>query len=177
MTELRYTGTAMTLHWIAAVLIFCGFSLGLLMTGLEISPTKLRLYSWHKGIGITVFLVAAARVAWRVAHPAPPPLPTMPEWQKRASRATHYFLFALMLAIPLSGWIYSSSTGVSVVYLGLFPLPDLVPKDREDAKVLLILHKTLNYTLAAAVTIHVLAALKHHFIDHDGIMARMLPGR
>ena len=177
MTPLRYTGTARALHWLAALLIFCGFGLGLFMTGLEFSPAKFRYYAWHKWIGITVFLFAAARLAWRAAHP-PPPLPlSMPAWQIRASLVSHAMLYVLMLAIPVSGWIYSSSTGVSVVYLGLIPLPDLLPKDRETAKNLLLLHKALNYTLAAVVTVHVAAVLKHHFHDRDDILARRLPGR
>ena len=177
MTPLRYTGTARALHWLAALLIFCGFGLGLFMTGLEFSPAKFRYYAWHKWIGITVFLLAAARLAWRAAHP-PLPLPlSMPAWQVRASYASHALLYVLMLAIPVSGWIYSSSTGVSVVYLGLIPLPDLLPKDRETAKNLLLLHKALNYTLAAVVTVHVAAVLKHHFYDRDDILARRLPGR
>lgn len=177
MKKLRYTGTALALHWLAALLIFCGFGLGLFMTGLEISPDKLRYYAWHKWVGISVFLLAAARLAWRAAHPAPPLPATMPAWQIRASHVAHAVLYALMLVIPLSGWIYSSSTGVSVVYLGLVPLPDLVPKDREMAKILLLVHKTLNYTLAALVSVHVAAALKHHFVDRDDVLARMLPGR
>lgn len=177
MNPSRYTGTALTLHWLAALLIFCGFSLGLFMTGLEFSPAKFRYYAWHKWIGITVFLLAALRLAWRAAHPAPPLPPAMPAWQVRASHASHAALYAFMLAIPLSGWVYSSSTGVSVVYLGLVPLPDLIPKDRETAKILLLVHKTLNYTLAAVVSIHIAAALKHHFVDRDGVLARMLPGR
>jgi cytochrome b561 len=175
MTQSRYTGTARALHWLAALLIFCGFGLGLFMTSLEIAPATLRYYAWHKWIGITVFLVAAARLAWRAAHP-PPPLPaTMPSWQVAASRVTHAVLYALMLAIPISGWIYSSATGISVVYLGLVPLPDLIPKDREVAKTLLIVHKSLNYLLAAVVTMHVAAALKHQFADRDGVLGRMLP--
>jgi cytochrome b561 len=167
----------MTLHWFAALLIFCGFSLGLFMTGLEVTPDKFRYYAWHKWIGITVFLLAAARLAWRAAHPALPLPASMPAWQVRASRIAHAALYVLMLAIPLSGWIYSSSTGVSVSYLGLVDLPDLVAKDRQTAKILLLLHKTLNYTLAAVVTLHIAAALKHHFLDRDDVMARMLPGR
>jgi cytochrome b561 len=175
MTQSRYTGTARALHWLAALLIFCGFGLGLFMTSLEIAPATLRYYAWHKWIGITVFLVAAARLAWRAAHP-PPPLPaTMPSWQVAASRVTHTVLYALMLAIPISGWTYSSATGISVVYLGLVPLPDLIPKDREVAKTLLIVHKSLNYLLAAVVTMHVAAALKHQFADRDGVLGRMLP--
>ena len=167
----------MTLHWLAAVLIFCGLGLGLFMTGLPFSPEKFRFYAWHKWIGITIFLVTALRLAWRVAHPPPPLPPSIPPWQVRASRLAHGFLYALMLGIPLSGWIYSSATGVSVVYLGLVPLPDLVGKDRELARVLLRVHQTLNFTLATVVTVHVAAALKHHFADRDGLLARMFPSR
>ncbi len=173
----RYTRTAIVLHWVSAVLIVCGFTLGLSMVGLEFSPAKFQLYAVHKWIGITIFLLAALRLAWRAAHPYPPLLATMPAWQKRAARATQAFLYLLMLVIPISGWVYSSATGVSVVYLGLIPLPNLIPKDREMAKVLLLVHKTLNFTLAAVVTMHACAALWHHFVDRDGVMARMLPGR
>jgi cytochrome b561 len=177
VTGTRYNGMTITLHWLAALLIFCGFSLGLFMTGLDLSPAKFRYYAWHKWMGITVFLLAAARLAWRAAHPALPLPATMPAWQIRASRIAHATLYVLMLVIPLSGWIYSSSTGVSVVYLGLIPLPDLVAKDRETAKILLLVHKSLNYTLAAVVLLHIAAALKHHFVDRDNVLARMLPRR
>jgi len=177
MTRYRYTGTARALHWLAALLIFTGFGLGLFMTGLEFSPEKFRYYAWHKWLGITVFLLAAARLAWRTVNPAPALPESLPAWQKRAARAAHVLLYALMLAIPLSGWIYSSATGVSVTYLGLVDLPNLVPKDRELARALLLLHRSLNYLLAAVVTVHVAAAFWHHFVDRDDILARMLPGR
>jgi cytochrome b561 len=177
MAPIRYTQTALALHWLSALLIFCGFSLGLFMTGLEFSPAKFRYYAWHKWIGITIFLLTALRLAWRASHP-PPALPaTMPAWQVRATRIAHALLYALMLAIPLSGWVYSSATGVSVVYLGLLPLPDLVPKDREFARILLLVHQLLNFTLSAVVVAHVAAALKHHFVDGDDVLARIIPGR
>src|SRR5664279_3737427 len=109
MTRYRYTRTARTLHWLAALLIFTGFGLGLYMADLEFSPDKLRYYLWHKWLGITVFLLAAARLAWRAAHPAPAlPLAT-PAWQIRAAGVAHGMLYALMLVIPVSGWIYSSA--------------------------------------------------------------------
>jgi cytochrome b561 len=82
-----------------------------------------------------------------------------------------------MLAIPLSGWLYSSATGVSVVYLGLLPLPNLVAKDKEAAGILLAVHQTLNFALVLAVLLHVGAALRHQWVDRDGVLARMLPGR
>ncbi|MEP7328921.1 MAG: cytochrome b [Betaproteobacteria bacterium] len=177
MEDNRYTNTAIALHWLTALLIFCGFGLGLFMTGLELSPTKFRLYAWHKWIGITVFLLAALRVAWRAGH-RPPPLPaTMPPWQIRAAAVTHRAMYVLLVAIPLSGWIYSSATGISVVYLNLVPLPNLVAKNRDLAPALLLLHQTLNFTLAAMVVLHVAGALRHQFIDRDGLLGRMVPAR
>ena len=173
----RYSGVAIALHWTSAVLVFCGFALGLDMASLEFSPAKLRYISWHKWLGITIFLLAALRIAWRYVRP-PPPLPaSVPPWQVSAARVSHLLLlYALMLVIPLSGWLYSSASGVPVVYLGLLPLPDLVAKDKATASVLLAVHQTLNFTLAVVVVAHVAAALQHALVDRDGVLARMLPG-
>ena len=170
----RYSGIAIALHWLAVLLIACNLALGVSMVDLPFSPQKFRLYGWHKWIGITVFLLATLRLAWRRVRPPPPPV-AMPDWQRRLAAATHWALYALMLAIPLSGWVYSSATGVSVVYLGLVPLPDLVSKDKALAAALKIVHVTLNFTLVFLVTMHLGAALKHHFVDRDGVLARMLP--
>jgi cytochrome b561 len=172
----RYTRTAIVLHWLAVLLIACNFALGLSMVELPLSPQKFRWYGWHKWIGITVFIVALARLAWRRAYPPPPPV-AMPEWQRKAAAATHAAMYALMIVIPLSGWVYSSATGVSVVYLGLVPLPDLVPEDKTLAVVLKALHLTLNFTLLALVFVHAGAAIRHHFVERDGVLARMLPVR
>jgi cytochrome b561 len=173
----RYSGVAIALHWTSAVLVFCGFGLALFMTGLEFSPAKFRYYAWHKWIGITVFLVAAARLAWRAGSP-PPALPAaLPAWQARTAAGMHALLYALMLAIPISGWLYSSATGISVNYLNLIPLPNLVAKDKETARALLAVHQSLNFVLAAAVLVHVGAALWHQRAGHDGVLSRMLPGR
>ena len=172
--DARYDAAAIALHWLIALLIVCGFTLGLSMVPLPISRQKLQWYAWHKWIGVTVFLLTCARLAWRWRHPAPP-LPPMPAWQTRASHVSHFALYALTLVIPLSGWVYSSSTGVQVVYLGLVPLPDLVPKDRDLAAVLRAVHVTLNFTLLAVVCVHVAAAVKHHFHDRDTVLTRMLP--
>ena len=87
-TRTGYTHTAIVLHWLAGGLILCGFVLGVSLQDLPISPPTLRLYAYHKWIGITVFLLAVVRLAWRWAHPAPPPV-AMPEWQRRAAAATH----------------------------------------------------------------------------------------
>ncbi len=105
------------------------------------------------------------------------PQPGMPRWQRFAASASHFLLYALMLAIPLSGWLFSSASGFKVVYLGKIPLPDLVAKDKALAESLLVVHQTLNYFMAAMVALHVAAALKHHFIDRDDVLLRMLRSR
>jgi cytochrome b561 len=169
-----YTRTAIALHWLAALLIVCNLTLGISMVNVPLSPLKLRLFLWHKSIGLTVFLTVTARLLWRTAHPAPPPEP-MPAWQCRAATATHVALYVLMFAIPLSGWIYSSATGVSVVYLGLVPLPDLIPKDKAAAAVLKVVHGTLNFTLLVLVCLHAGAALRHEIVHRDGVLPRMIP--
>jgi len=171
----RYGRAAIALHWLTVMLLIGSFTLGLSMVGLPFGRQKLQWYAWHKWIGITVFLVTCLRLSWRAFRGAPAPLATMPQWQRRASVLVHGALYGLLLAIPLSGWVYSSSTGVQVVYLGLFPLPDLVPKDRALARALLALHLTLNFTLFSLVCVHTAAALKHHFIDRDTVLTRMLP--
>jgi cytochrome b561 len=170
----RYGMPAIALHWLTALLIVCGFTLGLSMVGLPISRQKLQWYAWHKWIGITVWLLTCARLAWRLGHPAPV-LPPMAAWQLRAAAVSHALLYGLLLVIPISGWLHSSATGVQVVYLGLVPLPDLVARDRELGKVLQTVHETLNFTLLAVVCLHVGAALKHHFVDRDTVLTRMLP--
>ena len=171
----RFTATAIALHWLVFALIACGFMLALYMTGLPLSPAKLKYYSWHKGIGVTVFMLAVARLLWRLAYGAPPPPASMPAWQRRAATASHALLYVLILVIPVSGWLYSSASGVPTVYLGLLQLPDLLARDKTLAEALNNVHIALNYTMLALVVIHAGAALKHHFIDGDDVLARMLP--
>lgn len=171
----RYDALTVSLHWLVAVLIFGGFGLGWYMVDLPVSPDKLRYYAWHKWIGVTVFGLALLRGLWRLIH-TPPPLPAgTPAWQRHAAQTTHALLYGLMLAIPLSGWLFSSASGFPTVYLGWVQLPDLVARDQELAALLKSVHLYLNYTLAALVALHVAASLKHQFVDRDGLLARMLP--
>jgi cytochrome b561 len=173
----RYGAPAIALHWLVAALVLATFPLGLYMTGMPLSPRKLQLISYHKWIGVTVFALAWLRLAWRLHRPAPPFPPSMAMWQQRAAHAVHGLLYVLLIAIPLSGWLYSSASGVPTVYLGLWQLPDLVDRDKALAGTLRGAHRTLNWTLAALVALHVLAALKHQLLDRDGLLHRMLPSR
>jgi len=171
-----YTRTAVVLHWLIAVLITAGFSLGAYMVDLHISPRKLRLYSYHKWIGITVLGIALIRSVWRLTH-KPPPHEPMPRWQLHAANFTHGLLYALMIVTPVFGWLYSSASGYPVVYLKLWQLPDLVHKNKDLAKVLVEIHGDLAWALLWVVVLHAAAAFKHHFIDHDATLRRMLAWR
>jgi cytochrome b561 len=168
-----YTRTAIALHWLVALLITAGFTLGATMTDLPMSPRKLRLYSYHKWIGITVLGLVLIRLVWRLTHAVPPDEP-MPRWQRLAAHGTHWALYGLMIVTPIFGWLYSSASGYPVVYLKLWQLPDLVHKNADLAKVLVLVHATLAWTLFSFVMIHLAAALKHHFYDRDATLRRML---
>ena len=171
----RYTRTAIFMHWLVALGLIGTFSLGFYMEGLPLSPSKLKLYSWHKWAGMALLALAVVRLAWRMSHPAPALPQTMGAMARLAAHAGHWLLYVLMLAIPASGWLMSSAQGFPVVWFGVLPLPDLVPKNAALAEVLRDAHVVLNYTLLVAVVGHMGAALHHHFIKKDTIMTRMLP--
>lgn len=175
MGSADYSRTAIGLHWVAALLIIGNLAFGLYMVDLPLSPAKLRYYSWHKWAGVTIFLLSALRLLWRLAHPAPALPPSMPAWQRLAANASHHALYLLFFAAPLSGWLFSSAAGFQTVYFGVVPLPDLLAKNKELADLLKLVHRFANYTLAALVVLHVAAAVKHHVVDRDDVLARMLP--
>jgi cytochrome b561 len=174
----RYTTTAIALHWLIALLIVGAFTLGLVMTDMPgISPAKLRYYNWHKWAGVTVLFLATLRLLWRLGHRPPELTGAMPAWQRRAAHGVHHLLYVLMFAVPLSGYFFTLAAGRPVVYFGLFQLPVLIEADPALKEVLAVVHEWLNWLMAAIVAVHVLAALKHAFIDRDATLRRMLPGR
>jgi cytochrome b561 len=172
---LHYTKTAKALHWLMAILFFGLLALGFYMHDLPLSPEKLQLYSWHKWAGVTAFLLVWLRLFWRVIH-RPPALPeNMPKIIQLAAHAGHFLLYVLMIAIPLSGWLMSSAKGFQTVWFGVLPIPDLLDKNKETGDLLQTLHMGLNLLFVAVIAGHIGAALKHHFIDKDDILKRMLP--
>ena len=176
----RYTRTAMLLHWVLGLALIGLFGMGVYMADLPFSPQRLKLYNWHKWAGVSLLVLSALRLAWRATH-RPPALPTamvkaMPTWQKVAHHGTHHLLYALFLAVPLIGWAYSSAAGFPIVFLGLWQLPDFVPVSKDLAEAIKPWHQYTAFAMAALVVVHVAAALKHQYIDRDGLLARMLPG-
>ncbi|MDA8447448.1 cytochrome b [Paracidovorax valerianellae] len=177
----RYGITAIALHWILGLALVGIFSVGWYMTGLPFSPQRLKLYNWHKWAGVTILALSALRLVWRLTH-RPPALPAamqaaMPRWQHLAHHGTHHLMYALFFIVPLVGWAYSSAAGFPIVFLGLVPLPSFVPVSPELAEAIKPWHEITAYALAALVVLHVAAVVKHQFIDRDGLLSRMLPGR
>jgi len=149
----------------------------MVMHEMDLSPFKLKLYAWHKWIGITVFGLALLRVLWRITHPVPPPPAGMPAWQRQLAAAVHGLLYLLLILIPLSGWLMSSAKGFQTVYLGIWPIPDLLGKHEALGEILEEVHEALNNGLMWLLLAHVGAALKHHYLDRDDVLRRMLPRR
>lgn len=173
--SLRYGSPAIFLHWFMAALLLGLFCVGVYMHELPLSPWKLKVYSWHKWAGMTVFLLFWLRLAWRLSH-RPPPLPSiMPFWQQWLAHGMHWLLYGLMLLIPLTGWLMSSAKGFQTVYFGVLPIPDLLAKDVALGNQLRDVHAALNFLFITLVFLHVGAALKHHCLDRDDVLRRMLP--
>jgi cytochrome b561 len=179
-TEARYGDVAITLHWVLALAIIGTFGVGLYMSGLPFSPLRVRLINYHKWAGITILALSALRMVWRLSH-RPPPLPArvvaaMPRWQQAAHHGTHLALYLLFFVVPLFGWAYSSAVGLQIVWFGVLPLPDLLAVDKDLGNLVLKpLHRASAFVLGALVLLHVAAALKHQFVDKDGLLLRMWP--
>ncbi len=177
----RYHPVAVLLHWLLGLALVTMFVVGIYMTDLPFSPERLKLYNWHKWAGVSILLLSAARLAWRLVH-RPPALPVaivqrMPAWQAAAHHLTHVALYVLFFAVPLLGMAYSAAAGFPIVLFGVLPLPSLLAVDKELAELIKPLHAGAAWALAALVVLHVAAALKHHWVDRDGLLLRMMPGR
>ncbi|HEY5559369.1 MAG TPA: cytochrome b [Steroidobacteraceae bacterium] len=175
-TAVRYGFVAQGLHWVIAGLLIVQVTLGKIADDLPLGLDKLALTARHKSVGITILALAAIRLAWRLIDrpPAPPP---MPRWQFVASRLTHAAFYVLLFAMPLSGWLMSSASNYPVSWFGLVQLPDFVRPDEGLEHLLEEVHETLAKVLITLAILHVAAALKHQFIDRDGLLTRMLPWR
>jgi cytochrome b561 len=171
----RFGLVAKTFHWVTVLLLVGSFTLAVSMVGLPLSPRKLQLYAWHKWVGVTVFLVVILRLAWRLADPVPRRPEHLAQWQRRLAGLSHAALYAVLIVMPLTGWIMSSALHLPVVYLGLVLIPSPFGVDRALGEAMRAAHLTLAVALLLLVSIHSLAALYHHFILRDDVLRRMLP--
>jgi len=189
----RYTIVAVVLHWTIAVAIagniFLGWWMHHAIDDPAVQARAIAAFQLHKSIGLTILLLSVIRLSWRIFNP-PPPLPdAMPSWEKLTAKATHWAFYLLLIAIPLSGWLYVSTgwrgevpLNVPTLWFGLFEIPHLLalnenaPATRQALSgATLEAHELLVWAMAGLLVLHVAAALKHHLIDRDAVLANMLP--
>jgi len=163
---------AILLHWSMALLIIAMLALGLYMVRLPISLEKLKLYGWHKEYGFLVLFLVVFRLVWRLYNITPHL--SLPILEKIAARLAHYAFYGFMFAMPISGWLVTSAAGLPASFFGLFTLPDLIGPNEEMRLYFQWVHQWLAYALIATIALHTIAALKHHFINKDTILWRMI---
>jgi cytochrome b561 len=179
----RYDAVAIAIHWLTALAIVAQLAMGWTMTSMKPgSYLQFSLYQWHKSVGMTILALSILRLVWRLLH-RPPSLPAaMPAWEKRAARASHACLYVLLIGLPVLGWavVSASPLNIPTVLYGVLPLPhlpllpDLADKRAAEAA-LKLAHEIGGWILVILLAGHIGAALRHHFLVHDDVLARMLP--
>ena len=172
-----WTATAKLFHWVMAALIFAQIALGLVAVSWHVSPTKLNLYVWHKSTGMLILALLALRLLWRLANPTPALPADMPAWERAGARLSHFLLYVLMIALPVTGWIVNSASNIPFRVFFLIPLPAIVAPDKAAADFFALVHRGLFVVLALVLVAHIGAALRHHFVKRNTVLIRMLPWR
>lgn len=173
-TATRWGWVSVALHWLTVLAIVGLAAVGLTMTDLPNGPQKIQVYALHKSFGLTVLGLTLLRLGWRLVAGAPAPVP-MPRWQRLAAHGSHVALYVLLLAMPLSGWLFNSAAGFPLKWFGLVSLPKLAAYDPGLKALAHELHENLFVVLCVVVAVHAAAALKHHFVTRDDTLWRMLP--
>ncbi|WP_420994660.1 cytochrome b [Cupriavidus sp. 30B13] len=173
----KYTRTAQALHWLMALIWLASWGAGMVAAHVPALNPHHGLTAVHKAVASTLLALVVIRVAWRLAHPAPALPPSMSVFMQRAAHLGHLVLYALaLIALPLSGWYWSSVAGRAVQLAGLFTLPPLAAPDEAMRDLAANVHVLTAWFCGALVGGHIVVALKHRFIDRDSVMASMLPG-
>lgn len=174
-TAAHWGAISQLLHWAILLLLVSIAWVGLDMVELPNTPRKINAYALHKSLGLTLLMLVAIRLVWRLYATAPKPVPGSPPWQERIASLTHVGLYVLMLAIPLSGWLFNSAAGYPLQWFKQFNLPALAGRDAALSEVALSIHVYGFWLLVLTVALHAGAALYHHFIQRDSTLVRMLP--
>ena len=181
----RYTSVAITLHWLIAAAVLTNLALGWLMGSAQ-GLNKFTLFQLHKSVGITVLALTALRVVWRLMHKPPAYPATMARWERVSAKSAHLLFYALMIVMPMTGWVIVSASALNIPTLlyGVIPLPylgfvhDLSLAQRHSVEGgVATTHTLLAYLFAGLAALHVAAALKHRFVTRDDVLSSMVPWR
>lgn len=175
-TTETYGSMAKTIHWLIFLMVTTLLIVGFFMGDIE-KPLRYTIYNIHKLAGITVLTIMIFRVYWTITNPKLSYSAELPAWQILAARTVHYILYALVILMPLSGWIMSTAAGHNPLLFGTSLTLPFIPESKPLAKFFHKTHTVMAWTIIAMVSLHVLAALKHHFVNKDNVLKRMLPGQ
>jgi len=171
----RYPSAAIFMHWLMLILLAGAYAMIELHDEFpDGSPTYELLETWHYMLGLTVFVLVGLRLVLRSRYTAPPIYPLPPAWQHRLSRLVHGLLYALMIGMPIGGWLMLSAKGETIPFYGL-TLPALVPPNEDLAELIEEIHEITGLTGYYLIGLHALAALSHHYLIRDNTLQRMLP--
>lgn len=171
----RYSTVSLVLHWLIAALVVAQVALISAHEATEGSLSR-EFVNLHKSDGLSILVLTLIRLGWRIANPAIPIPDSTPRWQKVIARGTHVLFYVFLIAMPLVGWAASSAAGRDILWFGLFEWPALpIGGGRETAGQLMDLHELAAKGLYVLIFLHVAGALKHHFLDRDNVLHRMIP--
>jgi cytochrome b561 len=173
--RLQYGTTAKVFHWLVVALLLVQYPIGWLMPDIHRGMKPGAAMTFHVSVGMTILVLIALRLAWRLTHPVAPERSLAP-WQRLSSEAVHWLLYALVLATTVTGWLFASFRGWSISFFYLAPMPMLASDNAAAGKAIDGLHQAMEWALLVVIGIHVSSALAHIFIYRDRIMQRMLPG-
>lgn len=171
-----YNMPTILMHWLVALLIAATFPIAWIMVDMQDdSPEQLALFALHMSIGVSILVLAILRLLNRLLSGVPAAPANTSAIVNKLSSVIHFGLYALMFIVPLTGWVMSSAGGHPVVFFGIWTLPDIVVQDDGLRETMEELHETVANVLLGLIALHTAAALKHHFMQRDDVLARMLP--
>lgn len=186
-TKDSWGSVAKWFHWTVGTLLLAQLLFGLFLSTLDLYraedlKTYVAIIATHKSIGLTIMFLALFRLGWRLCNPRPVLPPTLTRFEDRVARLSHGLLYALLILIPILGWAQSSAYRAKTTFWGLFQLPDIVPAgwarpgSRTVWQIAQDAHSALAVALVVLISLHIAAALRHHFVKRDNVLIRMLPG-
>ena len=173
----RYSNVAVAFHWVTVALVLFQLWLGFSFADMEPGAERMSLFTWHRTIGATILLVVIARLTYRLTNPPPPYPPQLPEWERIAGTWNHRLFYLLLIGMPIGGVIAVSglSPAPDITLLGGIHIPKVPGISKQLGEMAKGIHEAAAWTLIALIVIHVAAALKHQFIDHNRVAGRMPP--